>query len=80
MMFIYTNKLFLRTFVIIVILELNWNVNSLSELSNLPLKSDVIVYLKSIQRIMEFCGSHKNDIDLNLEFGLFLLNGNYVLP
>ncbi|KAI8429569.1 hypothetical protein MSG28_000185 [Choristoneura fumiferana] len=76
MMFIYMNKLFLRTFLFILILELNWDVNSLSELSNLPLKSDVIVYLKSIERITEFCGRHKNDIDLNLEFGLFLLNVN----
>lgn len=41
----------------------------------LPQKSDLIVYLKSLHRIIEFCSKHKEDLDLNFEFGLFLVNG-----
>ncbi|XP_063837012.1 uncharacterized protein LOC135086136 [Ostrinia nubilalis] len=43
---------------------------------NFPQKSDLLTYLKSLRRIIDFCSKHKVDLDMNFEFGLFLINVN----
>ncbi|XP_028169270.1 uncharacterized protein LOC114359185 [Ostrinia furnacalis] len=42
----------------------------------LPQKSDLLTYLKSLRRTIYFCSKHKVDLDMNFEFGLFLINVN----
>lgn len=42
---------------------------------DMPTKKDVYVYLKSLQRIIDFSAANKNEIDINLVFGLFHVNG-----
>ncbi|XP_026728073.1 uncharacterized protein LOC113494120 [Trichoplusia ni] len=44
--------------------------------SNLPKAKDIDDYLTPLEKIIEFCVKHKLYIDLNFEFGLFLVNVN----
>lgn len=45
---------------------------------NLPQKNDLIIYLKTLRRIVEFCSDNKNEVDLNFVFGIFLINGELI--
>ncbi|CAH0405779.1 unnamed protein product [Chilo suppressalis] len=44
--------------------------------ATLPRKSVLFKYVDSLQKVTDFCSRNKYDLDLNLEFGVFLTNVN----
>lgn len=53
----------------------NYNLNRDMNVYDFPIKSDLPVFLGSLRRIIDFFNSHINDVDINVMFGLFLVNG-----
>ncbi|KAG6463216.1 hypothetical protein O3G_MSEX013741 [Manduca sexta] len=51
-------------------------VNDIGSAQDVPLKTDLHGYLKSLRRTIKYCSKRKNDIDINLAFGLFLIHVN----
>ncbi|KAI5632671.1 hypothetical protein NE865_14616 [Phthorimaea operculella] len=42
----------------------------------MPTQSDLKIYLKALERVVDFSSMNKMDIDMNYAFGLFLINVN----
>lgn len=48
-------------------------------IQDLPTKMDFDHYLSALEKIVDFCSTHKHYVDLNLQFGLFLIDGKTVM-
>lgn len=46
-------------------------------IQDLPRKTDFDRYLSALELTVDFCIRHKYYVDLNLQFGLFLLDGKF---
>ena len=45
---------------------------------DLPAKMDFDSYLSALEKVVDFCVRHKHYVDLNLQFGLFFVDGKNV--
>lgn len=55
--------------------ETNRPKTQLNILRDVPSKVDLNTYLNSLEKVLNFCSKYKNEIDINFEFGLFLVDG-----
>ena len=61
-------------FMMIVIFK--YNVVAKKEIyMDLPIRSDFDRYLSALEKVVDFCAKHKNYVDVNMKFGLFLIDG-----
>ncbi|XP_047036941.1 UPF0764 protein C16orf89 homolog [Helicoverpa zea] len=67
-------------FVVLTTIVSSSKVNSTDKrreiIANLPKLEDLETYLSGLEKAIEFCLQHKLYVDLNLEFGLFLMDVN----
>ncbi|KAL0850468.1 hypothetical protein ABMA28_012266 [Loxostege sticticalis] len=68
---VVTSTLLIAFFSIVVI-----NGNNNKDPTDLPSTSDLGIYLNALKDIFSFCSKHKQDLDMNFVFGLFIANVN----